>query len=197
MHGKSKGDAKPMFEQRIEKMATLCRNIPRSKIMVMFIGNHSAGKSSFINYYVGETDLLKENIAMETAEVTFISQGKNKVEWQPEATKRHYPFLQIAPSDLSSARAEEYRALQKCFDKHVRTIISTSQERLFPFIDLVDTPGMHDGKTLCLEYDVGKTIKYVRDSTLPSVSFCNIWSGTLQTLPTSSLCSWIPTSKRW
>jgi GTPase Era involved in 16S rRNA processing len=163
LKSKSKSDSKPLFEQRIEKMATLCRNIPRSKIMVMFIGNHSAGKSSFINYYVGETDLLKENIAMETAEVTFISQGKSKVEWQPEATKRHYPFLQIAQSDLSSSRADEYRALQKCFDKHVRTIVSTSQDRLFPFIDLVDTPGMHDGKTLTLEYDVGKTIKYLAD----------------------------------
>jgi GTPase Era involved in 16S rRNA processing len=160
---KSKSDAKPQFEQRIEKMATLCRNIPRSKIMVMFIGNHSAGKSSFINYYVDETDLLKENIAMETAEVTFISQGKSKVEWQPEATKRHYPFLQITESDHRSARAGEYRSLQKCFDKHVRTIVSTSHARLFPFIDLVDTPGMHDGKTLTLEYDVGNTIKYLAD----------------------------------
>lgn len=160
---KSSIDAKPQFEQRIEKMATLCRNIPRSKIMVMFIGNHSAGKSSFINYYVGETDLLKENIAMETAEVTFISQGKSKVEWQPEATKRHFPFLQITESDLSSARADEYRSLQKCFDKHVRTIVSTSNDRLFPFIDLVDTPGMHDGKTLTLEYSVGNTIKYLAD----------------------------------
>jgi GTPase Era involved in 16S rRNA processing len=159
----SRPAALPLIEERIEKMATLCRNIPRSKIMVMFIGNHSAGKSSFINYYVGETDLLKENIAMETAEVTFISQGKSRVEWQPEATKRHYPFLQIAQSDLSSSRAQEYRDLQVCFDKHVRTIVSTSQERLFPFIDLVDTPGMHDGKTLTLEYDVGKTIKYLAD----------------------------------
>jgi GTPase Era involved in 16S rRNA processing len=131
--------------------------------MVMFIGNHSAGKSSFINYYVGESNLLKENIAMETAEVTFITQGKNNVEWQPEATKRHYPFLQIAHSDLSSAKADEYRALKNCFDKHVRTVVSTSQERLFPYIDLVDTPGMHDGKALTLEYDVGKTIKYLAD----------------------------------
>lgn len=160
---KSSIDTKPQFEQRIERMATLCRNIPRSKIMVMFIGNHSAGKSSFINYYVGETDLLKENIAMETAEVTFISHGKSKVEWQPEATKRHFPFLQITESDLSSARADEYRSLQKCFDKHVRTIVSTSNDRLFPFIDLVDTPGMHDGKTLTLEYSVGNTIKYLAD----------------------------------
>jgi hypothetical protein len=41
--------------------------------------------------------------------------------------------------------------------------VSTSQERLFPYIDLVDTPGMHDGKALTLEYDVGKTIKYLAD----------------------------------
>ena len=160
---KSQGNKSLMFDERIENMATLCRNVPRSKIMVMFIGNHSAGKSSFINYYVGEPGLLKENIAMETAEVTFITNGKVHNFWQPEATRRHYPFLQITQSDLSSSKADEYRGLQTCFEKHVRTLISTSQERLFPFIDLVDTPGMHDGETLCLEYDVGKTIKYLAD----------------------------------
>jgi len=154
---------KELFDERIEKMATLCRNVPRSKIMVMFIGNHSAGKSSFINYYVGEPGLLKENIAMETAEVTFITNGKVNNLWQPEATRRHYPFLQITQSDMNSSKKEEYCGLQTCFEKHVRTIISTSQDRLFPFIDLVDTPGMHDGATLCLEYDVGKTIKYLAD----------------------------------
>ena len=27
---------------------------PRKKVTVMFIGNHSAGKSSFINWYIGD-----------------------------------------------------------------------------------------------------------------------------------------------
>jgi ribosome biogenesis GTPase A len=28
---------------------------PRKKITVLIMGNHSSGKSSFINWYVGET----------------------------------------------------------------------------------------------------------------------------------------------
>lgn len=42
---------------------------PRKKINVLLIGNHSAGKSSFINWYVEET-VQKTGVAIET-------QGRN------------------------------------------------------------------------------------------------------------------------
>lgn len=39
-----------------QKIAENLRGIlaPERKLVVMIIGNHSAGKSSFINWYVGE-----------------------------------------------------------------------------------------------------------------------------------------------
>jgi putative ribosome biogenesis GTPase RsgA len=38
---------------------------PRKRVTVMLIGNHSAGKSSFINWYAGE-DIQKTGVAIET-----------------------------------------------------------------------------------------------------------------------------------
>jgi polynucleotide 5'-kinase involved in rRNA processing len=38
---------------------------PRKKITVMLIGNHSAGKSSFINWYI-EEHIQKTGVAIET-----------------------------------------------------------------------------------------------------------------------------------
>ncbi len=37
---------------------------PRKKISVMIVGNHSAGKSSFINWYIGES-IQKTGVAIE------------------------------------------------------------------------------------------------------------------------------------
>lgn len=38
---------------------------PRRKINVMIVGNHSAGKSSYINWYIGEK-IQKAGVAIET-----------------------------------------------------------------------------------------------------------------------------------
>eukprot|EP00961_Rhodomonas_salina_P049867 669953-Rhodomonas_salina.1 len=44
---------------------------PRSCISCLLIGNHSAGKSSFINWYVGEK-VQSTSVAMETCGITVI-----------------------------------------------------------------------------------------------------------------------------
>lgn len=48
---------------------------PQRKLVVMIIGNHSAGKSSFINWYV-EEDIQKAKVSIETIEVNIIMHGK-------------------------------------------------------------------------------------------------------------------------
>ena len=53
---------------------------PRKKINVLLIGNHSAGKSSFINWYVEET-VQKTGVAIETQgmmRTIYLSFGENK-----------------------------------------------------------------------------------------------------------------------
>jgi len=50
---------------------------PERKLIVLIIGNHSAGKSSFINWYV-EEDIQKAKVAIETIEVNVIMHGKHR-----------------------------------------------------------------------------------------------------------------------
>ena len=47
---------------------------PRSKVSVMLIGNHSAGKSTFINWYIGES-VQNTGVAIETKGFTFVTKG--------------------------------------------------------------------------------------------------------------------------
>lgn len=52
---------------------------PERKLVVMIIGNHSAGKSSFINWYVGE-DIQKAKVSIETIDITLVMHGRHKQE---------------------------------------------------------------------------------------------------------------------
>ena len=45
---------------------------PRKKISVMLIGNHSAGKSSFINWYI-EEHVQRTGVAIETQGFSFVT----------------------------------------------------------------------------------------------------------------------------
>lgn len=45
----------------------------------MIIGNHSAGKSSFINWYVGER-IQRANVSIETIEINMIMHGQKHSE---------------------------------------------------------------------------------------------------------------------
>jgi GTPase SAR1 family protein len=50
---------------------------PRKKITVLLIGNHSAGKSSFINWYV-EEHVQRTGVAIETQGFTFVTSGTKR-----------------------------------------------------------------------------------------------------------------------
>lgn len=50
---------------------------PRKKITILLLGNHSAGKSSFINWYV-EEHVQKTGVAIETQGFTFVTSGKKR-----------------------------------------------------------------------------------------------------------------------
>ncbi|WAR02645.1 hypothetical protein MAR_009203, partial [Mya arenaria] len=50
---------------------------PRKKITVLLIGNHSAGKSSFINWYV-EEHIQRTGVAIETQGFTFVTSGRKR-----------------------------------------------------------------------------------------------------------------------
>ncbi|KAL1528708.1 hypothetical protein AB1Y20_010042 [Prymnesium parvum] len=106
---------------------------PRRKINVMIVGNHSAGKSSYINWYIGEP-VQKAGIAIETQGFTFCTSGKQRTTLKGEATLQL--FQHFIP-EVEPFKPAIYNGLQ--------TEISTSKNKCFNLITFIDTPGLVDG----------------------------------------------------
>ncbi|XP_015783922.1 uncharacterized protein LOC107361601 [Tetranychus urticae] len=119
---------------------------PRRKIMVMLIGNHSAGKSSFINWYVGDR-IQKTGVAIETQGFTFITNGKKRESLTGKATLHLHPH---------------FKALEniKGLSDYLSTEISPSLANRFNCVTFIDTPGLVDGD-MYYPYDVDKAIQWL------------------------------------
>ncbi|XP_044303897.1 uncharacterized protein LOC123032231 isoform X2 [Varanus komodoensis] len=65
---------------------------PRRKVTIMVMGNHSAGKSSFINWYV-EEHIQRTGVAIETQGFTFITSGRKRESLTGNATLHLYPHF--------------------------------------------------------------------------------------------------------
>jgi len=116
---------------------------PRDRITCLLIGNHSAGKSSFTNWYVGE-EIQKESVAIETAGITIVRKGSKKTTWKGPMTLETFPHL------------EALGKIPGVVDFLV-TEVSTSEEKNFPLVEFIDTPGLTDG-TLKYPFDVDNVI---------------------------------------
>lgn len=116
---------------------------PRDRITCLLIGNHSAGKSSFTNWYVGE-QIQKESVAIETAGITIIRKGSKRTTWKGPMTMETFPHL----ADLGKIKG---------VTDFLVTEISTSEEKNFPLVEFIDTPGLTDG-TLKYPFDVDEVI---------------------------------------
>merc|ERR1712020_54214 len=103
---------------------------PRKKISIMLIGNHSAGKSSFINWYI-EEHVQKTGVAIETQGFALITSGKRRETLTGCATMHLFPHYQ--PLNKFSNLTE-----------YLTTEISTSKQKRFPPITFIDTPGLVD-----------------------------------------------------
>lgn len=104
---------------------------PRKKIIVMIMGNHSAGKSSFINWYV-EEHIQKTGVAIETQGFTFITSGRKRESLTGNATLHLYPHFRPL---LEFKGALDYLSAE----------ISTSKQKKFSLVTFIDTPGLVDG----------------------------------------------------
>ena len=111
------------LKPRKEGIMAICNKIglpciaPRRKINVMIVGNHSAGKSSYINWYIGE-HVQKSSVAIETQGFTFVTSGKKRDSLKGQATLQLFSHLQ---HDLQPFEPSIYKGLQ--------TEVSTSKER--------------------------------------------------------------------
>ncbi|KAL3244340.1 hypothetical protein MRX96_018960 [Rhipicephalus microplus] len=119
---------------------------PRKKIVVLLIGNHSAGKSTFINWYI-EEHVQKTGVAIETQGFALVTSGKKRESLTGNATLHLYPH---------------FKPLQKIKGvvDYLTTEISTSRQKRFSLVTFIDTPGLVDGD-MKYPYDVNKTILWL------------------------------------
>lgn len=126
-------------------------------------GNHSAGKSSYINWYVGE-HVQTTAVAIETSGFTFCTSGKKRDTLKGQATLQvgyflpievhtgwHYqllviplPFLFLLAQLFQHLRHELKPFTPGIYDG-LMTEVSTSKERCFNLVTFIDTPGLVDG----------------------------------------------------
>ncbi|XP_078087537.1 uncharacterized protein LOC144505303 isoform X2 [Mustelus asterias] len=116
---------------------------PRKKITMMLMGNHSAGKSSFINWYI-EEHIQKTGVATETQGFTFVTSGKKRESLTGKATLLIYPHFQALGQ------------IEGVTD-YLSTEISTSKQKKFNLLTFIDTPGLVDGD-MTYEFDVDKAL---------------------------------------
>uniref|UniRef100_UPI00398EEEF6 EH domain-containing protein 4 n=1 Tax=Pristiophorus japonicus TaxID=55135 RepID=UPI00398EEEF6 len=119
---------------------------PRKKINVMLMGNHSAGKSSFINWYV-EEHIQRTGVAIETQGFTFVTSGRKRESLTGNATLHLYPH---------------FKALQQIegVSEYLNTEISTSKQKKFSLVTFIDTPGLVDGD-MKYPFDVDQAILWL------------------------------------
>mmetsp|Transcript_33808 Transcript_33808/g.60395 ORF Transcript_33808/g.60395 Transcript_33808/m.60395 type:complete len:470 (-) Transcript_33808:392-1801(-) len=104
---------------------------PRKKISVMIVGNHSAGKSSFVNWYIGE-EVQRTGVAIETRGFTLITSGKRRETLTGDATLRFFEYLE---------GFDQFEGIRN----NLFTEVCTSKARDFNCVSFVDTPGLVDG----------------------------------------------------
>nr|CAB3262702.1 uncharacterized protein LOC100182022 [Phallusia mammillata] len=119
---------------------------PRKKITVLLIGNHSAGKSTFINWYI-EEHVQRTGVAIETQGFTIVTSGKKRESLTGNATMHLYPHLQ------------PLQEIGGVMD-YIGTEITTSKQKKFNLVMFIDTPGLVDGD-MKYPFDVNKAILWI------------------------------------
>ncbi|GLG92439.1 Protein of unknown function [Gryllus bimaculatus] len=119
---------------------------PRKKIVVLLIGNHSAGKSSFINWYI-EEHVQRTGVAIETQGFVIVTSGKKRESLMGNATLHLYPHFR------------PLQEIQGVVD-FLSTEISTSKQKKFSLVTFVDTPGLVDGD-MQYPFDVNEAILWL------------------------------------
>ncbi|CDW79068.1 eh domain-containing protein 3 [Stylonychia lemnae] len=128
--------------------------VPEKKLVVMILGNHSAGKSSFINWYVEQPDLQKTKVSIETIEINLIMQGNSQQEFNGMNAMQMLPFLRDL-YDVDSKKEKFPGLLENLFLKS-----SNSDAKDFKNIVFIDTPGLADGN-LKYKFDVEQVFEWI------------------------------------
>ena len=116
---------------------------PADLLTVLLIGNHSAGKSSFVNWYTGTTT-QSVGVAMETQNIELVMFGKEEISLNGETTLHIVPSLQCL-NRISG------------LEPYLKTHICPSHNSTFHKLCFIDTPGLVDG-TLGYPFDINAAL---------------------------------------
>ncbi|KAJ0407803.1 hypothetical protein ATCC90586_006279 [Pythium insidiosum] len=148
-----------LYTRADDGIAALARQVgltvhpPRRKVNVLIIGNHSAGKSSFINWYI-EDNVQRTGVAIETQGFTIVTSGSKKTlaPIKGESTVMLYPYLEPMKQRFGKPLLE-----------NLHTCVSTSTKRFFSMVDFIDSPGLVDGD-ISYPFDVNEAMLCLADS---------------------------------
>jgi hypothetical protein len=143
-----------LYADADEGLVALARSVgiarihpPRRKVNVLVIGNHSAGKSSFINWYIDD-HVQRTGVAIETQGFTVVTSGSRKTlaPIKGDSTIMLYPYLEPLKTKFGKPLIE-----------NLETCVSVSTSRSFPLVDFIDSPGLVDGDIM-YPFDVNDAI---------------------------------------
>ncbi|MBO7686883.1 MAG: 50S ribosome-binding GTPase [Kiritimatiellae bacterium] len=127
---------------------------PNSLPYVLFLGNHSSGKSSFINYLLGDAPVQDVGIAPTDDAFTFLVYGEDEREVVGPAA------LELLPKELARLNDFGPELVQ-------RVRVKIRKRDVLKNVVLVDSPGMIDAseKSISRGYDFFATIKFLAEIT--------------------------------
>lgn len=128
---------------------------PRKRACVLVLGNHSAGKSSFVNYYTGE-EALSSGVAVESRGFAIVSAGsaRQNIKGKAALVDNEHVKAVIDTMDKPS---------QATVLEHLCKHVITSKIRETANVEFIDTPGLIDG--FChYPFDVNDIICKLGDS---------------------------------
>ena len=127
---------------------------PNGLPYVLFLGNHSSGKSSFINYLLGGTSVQDVGIAPTDDAFTFLLYGEEERDVVGSSA------LELLPAELSALNDYGPELVQ-------RVRVKVRKRDVLKNVVLVDSPGMIDAseKSISRGYDFFGAIKFLAEIT--------------------------------
>eukprot|EP00698_Gefionella_okellyi_P005545 TRINITY_DN15053_c0_g1_i1.p1 TRINITY_DN15053_c0_g1~~TRINITY_DN15053_c0_g1_i1.p1 ORF type:complete len:449 (-),score=67.49 TRINITY_DN15053_c0_g1_i1:40-1344(-) len=120
-------------------LTSICKSLgvacqrPRKTISILIIGNHSAGKSSFVNWFTGQ-NIQTVGVAIETSGFTFITPGKKRDTLAGPATVQLFPPIAKIAQDPGMME-----------HLHTEVITPPPSRANAHLITFIDSPGLVDG----------------------------------------------------
>lgn len=112
----------------------------------MILGNHSSGKSSFINWYIKD-NIQKTAVSIETVDINLIIHGNKRRVLNGYNLIKEFPFIE----DLYDKKTKNELVPGLLPNMSAKT--SPSKANNFENIIFIDTPGLADGN-LAYKFDV-------------------------------------------